>query len=160
MNIRPALPADAPALAAIEAVCFPAAEAASPASIAARLAVFPECFFVAEEAGQPIGFINGAVWDEPCIRDELFEDAALHRPAGAWQTVFGLDVLPEYRRQGVAAALMRALLAAARAAGRRGAALTCKEHLIRYYERLGYRCLGVSASVHGGAVWYDMIAEF
>ena len=28
------------------------------------------------------------------------------------------------------------------------------------YEKFGYRNLGVSASVHGGAVWYDMILEF
>ena len=38
--------------------------------------------------------------------------------------------------------------------------LTCKDRLIPYYEKFGYRNLGVSASVHGGAVWYDMILEF
>ena len=29
-----------------------------------------------------------------------------------------------------------------------------------FYEQFGYKSLGVSASVHGGAVWYDMILEF
>ena len=73
---------------------------------------------------------------------------------------YGLNTLPDYRRQGVAAALMNALLDAARAEGRRGAALTCKQALIHYYEKFGYRLLGLSASQHGGAVWYDMLLEF
>ena len=55
---------------------------------------------------------------------------------------------------------MNALLDAARAEGRRGAALTCKQALIHYYEKFGYRLLGLSASQHGGAVWYDMLLEF
>ena len=38
--------------------------------------------------------------------------------------------------------------------------LTCKEGLIPFYEAFGYRNLGVSASVHGGAMWYDMVLEF
>lgn len=160
MTIRGALPADCAALAAIEAACFPPAEAAGPQSLAARLAAFPECFFLAEEGGGPIGFINGCVTDAPTISDEMFENAGLHRPGGAYQAVFGLDVLPAWRRRGVAAALMQALLAAARAAGRKGAILTCKKALIPYYERFGYRCQGVSASQHGGAVWYDMTLIF
>ncbi len=28
--------------------------------------------------------------------------------------------------------------------------LTCKDRLIHYYEKFGYRNLGLSASVHGG----------
>ena len=36
-------------------------------------------------------------------------------------------------------------------------ALTCKEHLIHYYARFGFEKQGISASVHGGAVWYDMV---
>ena len=36
----------------------------------------------------------------------------------------------------------------------------CKQALIHYYEKFGYRLLGLSASQHGGAVWYDMLLEF
>ena len=35
--------------------------------------------------------------------------------------------------------------------------LTCKDHLVHYYSRFGFKKVGVSASVHGGAVWYDMV---
>lgn len=160
MTIRNATAADAAALAAVEAACFPAAEAADEARIAARLAVFPDKFFLAEEGGRVIGFIDGAVIDRPTLTDEMFDDPGLHRPLGAWQAVYGLNTLPEHRRKGVAAALMNALLNAARAEGRRGAALTCKQALIPYYEKFGYKLLGLSASQHGGAVWYDMLLEF
>ena len=55
---------------------------------------------------------------------------------------------------------MNTLIERARKQGRKGLILTCKEHLIKYYESFGYVNMGVSASVHGGAVWYDMILEF
>ena len=69
-------------------------------------------------------------------------------------------MIAEYRRQGIAARLMRTLIEDARKKGRDGLILTCKARLIHYYETFGYRNLGVSGSVHGGAVWYDMILEF
>lgn len=84
----------------------------------------------------------------------------MHNPQGDYQAVFGLNVLPAYRRNGYAAMLMQTLIDAAGAAGRKGCILTCKEQLIPYYQKFGYVCLDVSASVHGGAVWYDMLLEF
>lgn len=160
MKIRKAEWNDAKRLLEVEAICFPEAEAASLESIQKRLSVFPECFWVMEEAGVIIGFINGMVTNDPTISDIMFEDADLHRKDGQWQSVFGLDMLPEYRCQGRAALLMEQLIADARNKGRRGCILTCKDRLIHYYEKFGYRNLGVSKSVHGGAVWYDMILEF
>ena len=59
MHIRQARPEDLPAIAALEARGFPPAEAASPESFAARFAVFPHCFFVAEDDGAIVGHING-----------------------------------------------------------------------------------------------------
>ena len=141
-------------------VCFPAAEAAGRQSFAHRLAAFPESFFLAVHNGQIIGFINGCVTNETTIRDEMYEDSSLHDPEGAYQSIFGLDVLPEYRNCGIAALLMEHMIGDARAKGRKGLILTCKDRLIHYYEKFGYKNMGVSASVHGGAVWYDMLLEF
>ena len=90
----------------------------------------------------------------------MFEDSGLHRADGMYQSIFGLDVIPEYRRQGVAADLMNHLIQTAKARGKKGMILTCKDRLIHYYEKFGYRSLGISGSVHGGAVWYDMLLEF
>ena len=145
----------------VEALCFPAAEAATEEAFRKRIETFPESFLVAEnESGKIIGFINGCVTDERTIRDEMFEDSGLHRADGMYQSVFGLDVIPEYRRQGVAADLMNHLIQTAKARGKKGMILTCKDRLIHYYEKFGYRSLGISGSVHGGAVWYDMLLEF
>ena len=158
--IRQVKKEDLGAVTHVEAVCFPEAEAATEASLKQRIATFPESFFVAEKDGEIIGFINGCVTDERTIRDEMFEDASLHHPDGAYQSIFGLDVIPEYQHQGLASRLMRHLIEDARQKGRKGLILTCKDRLIGFYETFGYRSLGVSASVHGGAVWYDMILDF
>lgn len=160
MKIRCAKLQDLEAVTRVESVCFPEAEAASRECFAQRLSVYPNHFWITEDAGKVIGFINGMVTNRQTIVDEMFDNASLHREDGAWQSVFGLAVLPEYRNRGHAARLMDTLTEAAWAQGRRGCILTCKEELISFYERFGYRKLGVSQSVHGGALWYDMVLEF
>ena len=105
-------------------------------------------------------FINGLVTNEPTLRDEMYEDASLHDEQGAWQMIFGVNTLPEYRRQGLAAKVMEQVIADAKAQGRKGCVLTCKDKLIHYYEKFGFRNEGVSQSVHGGVVWYDMRLTF
>lgn len=160
-HIRTARPEDLPILAEIEAVCFPAAEAASEAAIARRLAVYPNCFWLLEtEAGTIVSFVNGLVSDEPLLRDEMYENESLHRENGLWQMIFGVDTLPQYRRRGCAGRLLRHVIGQARAQGRRGCVLTCKAALVHYYESFGFVSEGVSASTHGGAVWYDMRITF
>lgn len=159
-RIRTALPEDLDALECVESECFPPEEAADRECLKERIEVFGDSFLVAETEDRLIGFINGAVTDRRAIEDEMFRDISLHNPKGAYQSVFGLDVAEEYRCQGVAAGLMEAMIETAARQGRKGLILTCKDRLIHYYEKFGYIDMGVSRSVHGGAVWYDMIMEF
>ena len=160
MEITTATLADLDALADIEAACFPAAEAAAREEIEERLRVYAAHFYIAREKGAAIGFIDGMVTDEKDLLDELYADAGRHDEKGAWQMIFGLNTLPAYRRRGVAAALIEAMCAAARAQGRRGVVLTCKEHLLPYYAKFGFVDEGLSASTHGGAVWHQMRLTF
>ncbi|OUL09833.1 septum formation protein Maf [Sedimentibacter sp. SX930] len=160
VNIRKAELQDLAALKIIEDACFPEAEAATLESLSERLHLFPESFLVAEAEGVLVGFVNGAVIDEPIIRDAHYHDAALHNPDGAYQSVFGLDVVPAFRRTGIAEKLLTALIEAARQAGRKGLTLCCKEEKIPYYEKFGLVNSGRSSSTHGNAVWYDMILHF
>lgn len=160
ITIRQAEADDLDGVTQVEARCFPPAEAAGREAFKERLEAFPNSFFIAEYRGELIGFINGCATDERTICDEMFENAGLHKADGAYQSVFGLDVIPEYRNRGVAALLMEHLIEDAREKGRKGLILTCKDRLIHYYEKFGYVNLGVSQSVHGGAVWYDMLLEF
>lgn len=144
----------------VESLCFPEAEAASRKSLEERIQTFPDSFLVAEAEEKIIGFINGAITDSPVIRDEMFEDISLHQPEGRYQSIFGLDVHPAHQKQGIAADLMRHLIVQTREQKKAGLILTCKERLIPFYEQFGYQSMGKSESVHGGAVWYDMILEF
>ena len=48
----------------------------------------------------------------------------------------------------------------ARAQGRRGLVLTCKDRLVHYYAKFGFVSEGVSSSTHGGVVWYQMRLTF
>ncbi len=151
---------DLEAVAEVEARCFPEAEAATKSLLEQRIKTFSDSFFVAEIDENIIGFINGCVTNEKTIYDELFSDANLHIPNGDYQAIFGLDVIPEYRNQGIAAQLMNHMIEVSRLAGRKGVILTCKEKLIHYYSKFGFENKGVSKSQHGGSVWYDMILEF
>lgn len=144
----------------VEARCFPEAEAATKTSFEQRIKTFPDSFFAAEIDGRIIGFINGCITNEKTIHDELFSNASLHNPNGDYQAIFGLDVLPEYRNQGIAAQLMNYMIEVSKSAGRKGVILTCKDKLIHYYAKFGFENEGVSNSKHGGAQWYDMFLKF
>lgn len=154
--IRGVYPEDLDRITEIEAICFPPAEAAQREAFQERIAAFPESFLVAEAAGMLIGFINGCATNSAFIYDELFHSTEHHIATGQNLAVFGLDVLPAYRRQGVAARLMLHFIQTARNTGRRSIILTCKERLVPYYESFGYVNKGISQSAHGGSQWYDM----
>lgn len=159
MEIRLARFEDLTDLVAIEKICFPIAEAATDKQIQERFETFGDCFLVGEEDNKIIGFINGCATSQPYLPDELYHDASLHIPCGDYQTVFGLDVLPEYRHQGVAGELLKELIRLARDRGQKGVVLTCKNHLVGYYQKFGFVHQGISASQHGGATWNDMLLE-
>lgn len=144
----------------VEMRCFPESEAATRTSFEQRIKTFPESFFVAEIDGKIIGFINGCITNEVAIYDELFSDANLHIPNGYYQTIFGIDVMPEYRKLGIAAQLINHFIEVSRLSGRKGVILTCKEKLLHYYSKFGFENRGVSESKHGGSEWYDMILKF
>lgn len=160
MEIRNALSKDLPAIAAVEALCFPPSEAATSDDLEKRLSVYPDHFWLLFDGDVLVGFVDGMVTCEPSIRDEMFEDASLHDKNGDWHMIFGVNTIPEYRRQGCAELLLRRAISDAKAQNRKGLVLTCKDHLVHYYAKLGFVSEGLSASTHGGAVWYDMRLTF
>lgn len=161
MEIRTATGADLDAIAAVEAACFPAAEAATRAEFAERLRYYGDHFWLLWEDGRLAAFVDGFVTDEPDLTDEMYERAELHRENGAWQMIFGVNTLPEYRRQGRAGALLRRAIEDAQRQGRKGLVLTCKERLTAYYAGFGFADEGVTEkSTHGGAVWHQMRLRF
>lgn len=150
---------DLEAISALEAACFPPAEAASEESFRDRLLHYPDRFWLLFREGKLIAAVDGFTSNERDLTDEMFEKAALHDPNGAWQMIFGVITHPDYRAQGCAGRLLQQAISDCRAEGRKGLVLTCKDRLVPYYSRFGFVSEGVSVSEHGGAVWYQMRLE-
>ena len=160
MEIRQGTIDDLKAVAAVEAECFPEAEAATEKDFASRLAVYPNHFWLLYDNEKLVGFVNGLVTDEPDLSDEMYENAGMHDENGRWQMIFGVDTIPEYRCRGCAAALLNHVICEAKAQGRKGLVLTCKDKLVHYYAKFGFVSEGVSGSTHGNVVWYQMRLRF
>lgn len=160
MEIRKGTLKDLEAIAAVEAACFPAAEAATAEEFAGRLQQYGDHFWLLWEGERLLAFVDGFCTDQPDLTDEMYADASLHRENGAWQMIFGVNTIPACRRQGYAGQLLQQAIADARAQGRKGLVLTCKEALVHYYAKFGFMNEGVSGSTHGGVVWYQMRLKF
>ena len=160
MDIRTATMADLEAVAAVERACFPMAEAATAEQFAERLKYYGEHFWLLFLEGELVSFVDGFVTDEKDLTDEMYERAELHDKNGAWQMIFGVNTVPEYRKKGYAELLLRRAIEDAGKQGRKGLVLTCKKELVHYYAKLGFVDEGVSASVHGNVVWYQMRLTF
>ena len=160
MEIRKATIEDLDAITALEAACFPAAEAASRESFRKRLEVFADRFWLLWEGDRLVSMVNGMVTDLEELVDEMFADATIHQADGKWQMIFGVATHPEYQRRGLAAKVLQRAIAECKAEGRKGLILTCKEQKLHYYAKFGFVNQGVSVSEHGGALWYQMRLEF
>lgn len=145
----------------IETICFPPNEACKREHMLERIQKAPELFLTAEDrkTGKIAGFLNGLAVSEKKFRDEFFTDASLHEENGENIMLLGLDVLPEYRMQGLARALMETYAQREAAKGRKALILTCLENKVEMYRKMGFQSEGLSASSWGGEAWYEMRRE-
>ena len=160
MEIRTATIADLAQIAAVEAECFPAAEAATKEEFAERIKYYGNHFWLMFEGEKLIAFVDGFVTDKLDLTDEMYEWAEMHDENGAWQMIFGVNTIPAYRKHGYAGQLLQWAIEDARKQGRKGLVLTCKEKLIAYYAKFGFVNEGISESVHGNVTWYQMRYKF
>ncbi len=161
LKLRHATSEDTDNIAELERLCFPPAEAATRDRFEERIKVYGDHFLLAEDKDKNIvGLINGPVTNDADLEDEMYESAACHVPDGPWQMIFGVETHPDHQSKGIASFIMKEYIKQAQEDGRKGVVLTCKKELIGFYERFGYVCEGVSKSVHGDAVWYQMRLSF
>lgn len=161
MKITYAEEKDIAAIATAEAACFPPTEAATEQEFVERIKYYGNHFWLLYDADKLIAFVDGFVTDEPDLTDTMYENACMHNENGAWQMIFGVNTLPEYRKRGYAGELIRRAIADARQQGRKGLVLTCKERLIAYYAKFGFVYEGVSEkSTHGNVRWHQMRLTF
>lgn len=142
----------------IEQICFPPNEACSEENMKDRIERAPELFLVAvdKETGTIAGFLNGLATDESIFRDDFFTNADLYNPNGKNIMLLGLDVLPEYRRQGLATELVRKYAERERANNRQKLILTCLQSKVEMYKKMGFHDDGIANSTWGGEEWHEM----
>lgn len=160
MTIRTAQMEDIDAITAVETECFPPAEAATREEFAERLKYYKDHFWLMFDGGHLVAFVDGMVTNQKDLTDEMYEKAELHEEQGDWQMIFGVNTIPAYRRRGLAEQLLKRAIADAKAQGRKGLVLTCKDKLIHYYAKFGFENEGVSESAHGDVVWNQMRLTF
>lgn len=127
MTIRTATIEDLETVSAVEAECFPPAEAATKEEFEKRLTHYGKHFWLMFDGDKLIAFVDGFVTDEADLTDEMYEKAEMHRENGDWQMIFGVNTIPAYRKKGYAGELIKRAIADAREQGRKGLVLTCKE---------------------------------
>jgi ribosomal protein S18 acetylase RimI-like enzyme len=154
-------PEEATQAIAIEQICFPPNEACTGKIMGERVIVAPELFLVAvdRQSGKMAGFLNGLSTDEFTFRDEFFTNVQLHNPNGKNIMIMGLDVLPEYRKQGLATAIMYEYLRREHDRGRKRILLTCLKSKVKMYEKMGFQSHGIAESSWGDELWYEMSHE-
>lgn len=142
----------------IEQICFPPNEACSAKSMKERIAKAPELFLVAvgKETGKIAGFLNGLSTDEISFRDEFFTDANLYNPIGKNVMLLGLDVLPEYRKQGLATEIVNQYKKQEQKNNREKLILTCLDSKVEMYQKMGFCDDGIANSTWGGEEWHQM----
>ncbi len=142
----------------IEQICFPPNEACSEESMIKRIEAAQDLFLVAVDrnTGKVAGFLNGIATDEDRFRDAFFTDARLHNPKGRNIMLLGLDVLPEYQRQGLGRELVYQYLRREREKFRKEVVLTCLEPKVNMYKKFGFVDRGIANSTWGGEEWHEM----
>ena len=161
MNIRYATMADLDDITSVESECFPVLEAATKEEFEQRIKYYGNHFWLMFDEGKLIAFVDGFVTDEADLTDDMYENASMHNENGAWQMIFGVNTIPDYRRHGYAGELILRAIEDAKKQGRKGLVLTCKERLIAYYAKFGFVDEGVSEkSTHGNVRWHQMRLTF
>ena len=148
--------ADVDELHNIEILSFPSVQAAGKDAFIYRLTEFPQWFYKAEIDGKIVGLVNGSSSTHEFITDDLYLAEGGFDEGGDYLLIYGLAVHPDFRKHGIAHELLSHILCAAKARDKKRASLTCKEHLIGFYESFGFKNHGISESVIGDVVSYDM----
>lgn len=161
MNIRYATMADLDDIASVESECFPVLEAATKEEFEQRIKYYGNHFWLMFDDDKLIAFVDGFVTDEADLTDDMYENASMHDENGAWQMIFGVNTLPDYRRCGCAKELIKNAILDARKQNRKGLVLTCKESLVPYYSKFGFVDEGITdKSTHGNVLWHQMRLDF
>ncbi|MBJ6363690.1 GNAT family N-acetyltransferase [Paenibacillus sp. GCM10012307] len=142
----------------LESASYPAEAAATLEAFHYRQERFPDYFWSAwdEENGALAGIANGIRTSALDCSDEEMKGAHQDDESGMRFCVLTVAVDASYQRLGIGRELMIRLIQTCRQEGLEAIILMCEQHLIAFYEQLGFAYRGESSSQHGGIKWHEL----
>ena len=138
LNIRTVKMDDLDAIVELESSAFHMSEEMTRKDMIGRIENYPDTFLVAQVDGKVVGHVFGPVSKERYIKDELYFKNQPNNAQYHYQTILSLATNQEYRKQGIASALIEELCKIAQALDRRAITLTCLPKLFHFYEKRGF----------------------
>ena len=138
LNIRTVKMDDLDAIVELESSAFHMSEEMTRKDMIGRIENYPDTFLVAEVDGKVVGHVFGPVSKERYIKDELYFKNQPNNAQYHYQTILSLATNQEYRKQGIASALIEELCKIAQSQDRRAITLTCLPNLFHFYEKRGF----------------------
>lgn len=138
LNIRTVKMDDLDAIVELESSAFHMSEEMTRKDMIGRIENYPDTFLVAQVDGKVVGHVFGPVSKERYIKDELYFKNQPNNAQYHYQTILSLATNQEYRKQGIALALIEELCKIAQSQDRRAITLTCLPKLFHFYEKRGF----------------------
>ena len=138
LNIRTVKMDDLDAIVELESSAFHMSEEMTRKDMIGRIENYPDTFLVAQVDGKVVGHVFGPVSKERYIKDELYFKNQPNNAQYHYQTILSLATNQEYRKQGIASALIEELCKIAQSQDRRAITLTCLPKLFHFYEKHGF----------------------
>ena len=138
LNIRTVKMDDLDAIVELESSAFHMSEEMTRKDMIGRIENYPDTFLVAQVDGKVVGHVFGPVSKERYIKDELYFKNQPNNAQYHYQTILSLATNQEYRKQGIASALIEELCKIAQSHDRRAITLTCLPKLFHFYEKRGF----------------------
>ena len=138
LNIRTVKMDDLDAIVELESSAFHMSEEMTRKDMIGRIENYPDTFLVAQVDGKVVGHVFGPVSKERYIKDELYFKNQPNNAQYHYQTILSLATNQEYRKQGIASALIEELCKIAQSQDRRAITLTCLPKLFHFYGKRGF----------------------
>ena len=154
--IRTARASDLEEIYSVETACFQKQFQISYDYYKLALSTCPERFYLLFVDHVLAGFINAMPTNKKDLKDSMLKGISDYDKNGSNLMVIGLMILPEYQHHGYATRLMKRFIRVSREEGKKRIVLTCRKELIDFYKKFGYIYQGISDSVLGYEVWYQL----
>lgn len=138
LNIRTVKMNDLDEIVELESSAFHMSEEMTHRDMIGRIENYPDTFLVAEVDGKIVGHVFGPASKERYIKDELYFKNQPNNVQYSYQTILSLATSADYRKQGIASALIEELCKIAQAQDRCAVTLTCLPKLFNFYEKRGF----------------------